>query len=199
MDLVKMLLSNMTSESSLSALTGKTGGSADQVESAITSAIPSLIGSMTKNASSSDGAKSLLGALSQHKDTNSISSQIENADEEDGGKIIGKIMGGDKDDFISKIASKSGLNLGQTNSVLSSIAPAILSFISDMAKPDTPESQAKEAAERAEKAASDDSSFLGGFFKSFLKSGDDKEDDGKSDSDSGFDGGDLLGMLKKFM
>ncbi|MBO4494313.1 MAG: DUF937 domain-containing protein [Clostridiales bacterium] len=197
MDLVKMLLSNMTSESSLSALTGKTGGSADQVESALTSAIPSLIGSMTKNASSSDGAKSLLGALSQHKDTNSISSQIENADEVDGGKIIGKIMGGDKDDFISKIAAKSGLNFGQTNSVLSSVAPAILSFISDMAKPDTPESQAKEAAERAEKAAKDDSSFLGGFFKSFMKSGDDKEEDEKSDS--GFDSSDLLGMLKKFM
>lgn len=187
----------MTSESSLSALTGKTGGSADQVESALTSAIPSLIGSMTKNASSSDGAKSLLGALSQHKDTNPISSQIENADEDDGGKIIGKIMGGDKDDFISKIASKSGLNFGQTNSVLSSVAPAILSFISDMAKPDTPESQAKEAAERAEKAAKDDSSFLGSFFKSFMKSGDDKEEDEKSDS--GFDGSDLLGMLKKFM
>ena len=197
MDLVKMLLSNMTSESSLSALTGKTGGSADQVESALTSAIPSLIGSMTKNASSSDGAKSLLGALSQHTDKNSISSQIENADEVDGGKIIGKIMGGEKEDFISSIASKSGLNFGQTDSVLSSIAPALLSFISDMAKPDTAESQAKEAAERAEKAANDDSSFLGGFFKNFFKSGDDKEDDDKSDS--GFDGGDLLGMLKKFM
>ena len=195
MDLVKSILKNMTSAPSLEALTEKAGVSADSIEKALFSAVPSLIGSMTKNASSSKGAKALMGALAQHEDDSDVTSQIANADATDGNKIIGKIMGGDKDDFISKIASKSGLDFGQTNSVLSSVAPAILSFISDMAKPDTPESQAKEAAERAEKAASDDSSFLGGFFKSFLKSGDDKEDD----NDSGFDGGDLLGMLKKFM
>lgn len=194
MDLVKMLLSSMTSESSLSALTGKTGGDAGQVESAIQSAIPSLIGSMTKNASSTDGAKSLLGALSQHQDTNSISSQIENADEIDGGKIIGKIMGGGKDDFISSIASKSGLNFGQTNSLLSSIAPAILSFISSAAKPDTAESQAEEAARRQEEAQKNDVSFLGGFFSKFLKDEDDKVEETKEDD--GFDGGDLLNILK---
>lgn len=194
MDLVKMLLSSMTSESSLSALTGKTGGDAGQVESAIQSAIPSLIGSMTKNASSTDGAKSLLGALSQHQDTDEISSQIANADEVDGGKIIGKIMGGGKDDFISSIASKSGLNFGQTNSLLSSIAPAILSFISSAAKPDTAESQAAEAAKRQEEAQKNDVSFLGGFFSKFLKDEDDKVEETKKDD--GFDGGDLLNILK---
>lgn len=206
MDLVKMLLGSMTSESSLGALAGKSGGSADQIEKAITSAIPSLIGSMTKNASSDAGAKSLLGALSQHKDTNDISSQIKNADEEDGSKIIGKIMGGGKDDFISQIAKSSGLNIGQTNSVLSSIAPALLSTISAAAKPDSAESIAKEAAAR-EKAAKEDNggSFLGGFFSKFMKDPDDKVEDTKKakkgglDLTDGIDGSDLMAILKKTM
>ncbi|MBQ1826792.1 MAG: DUF937 domain-containing protein [Erysipelotrichaceae bacterium] len=198
MDIVNMLMKNMTSKSSIGALIGKSGASADSIEKALTSAIPSLIGSMTKNASTEKGAKSLLGALSQHNDKAEISSQIENADEEDGNKIIGKIMGGGKDDFVSSIAKKAGLDIGQTNSILSSIAPAILSTVSAAAKPDTKESQAKIAKEREEAAKSDkgDSSFLGGFLKNFMKSSDDNEE---ASGKSGIDGSDLLGMLQKFM
>lgn len=198
MDIVNMLMKNMTSKSSIGALVGKSGASADSIEKALTSAIPSLIGSMTKNASTEKGAKSLLGALSQHNDKAEISSQIENADEEDGNKIIGKIMGGGKDDFVSSIAKKAGLDIGQTNSILSSIAPAILSTVSAAAKPDTKESQEKIAKEREEAAKSDegDSSFLGGFLKNFMKSSDDNEE---ASGKSGIDGSDLLGMLQKFM
>ena len=194
MDLLSMILKNMTSDSSLGALAGKAGVSADSVEKAITSAIPSLLGSMTKNAPSVKGAQSLLGALAQHEDTSDVSSQIANADEEDGSKIIGKIMGDDKDDFVSSIAKKAGIDIGQSSSILNSIAPALLSTISQAAKPDTPESIAKEAAER-EAAAKEDSgaSFLGGFFKKFLKDEDDK------DAKAGIDGSDLLDILKKTM
>ena len=198
MDIVSMLMKNMTSKSSIGALIGKSGASADSIEKAVTSAIPSLIGSMTKNASTEKGAKSLLGALSQHNDNAEISSQIENADEEDGNKIIGKIMGGGKDDFVSSIAKKAGLDIGQANSILSSIAPAILSTVSAAAKPETPESLEKLAKEREAEAKSEksDSSFLGGFLKNFMKSSDDKEE---ASSKSGIDGSDLLGMLQKFM
>ena len=113
MDLVSMILKKMTSNSSLGALADKAGVSADSVEKALASAVPSLIGSLTKNASSAEGAKSLLGALSQHEDTSEVSSQIANADAEDGNKIIGKIMGDDKDDFISFVFMLYGFALFQ--------------------------------------------------------------------------------------
>ena len=192
MDLVSTILKSLTSNSSLGALAGK---------------IPSLIGSMTKNASSSAGAKSLLGALSQHEDDREVSSQIKDADEEDGNKIIGKIMGDDKDNFISSIAKKAGINEGQSNQILSSIAPSVLSSISSLAKPDSPESIAKEAEEREKAAKSDDDggSFLGGFFKKFMKDEDDKveepkkSDKGGLDISDGIDGSDLLSILKKTM
>ena len=209
MDLVSTILKSMTSDSSLGALAGKTGLSADAIEKAISSAIPSLIGSMTKNASSAAGAKSLLGALSQHEDKSDVSSQIANADETDGNKIIGKIMGDDKDDFISSIAKKAGINVGQSNSILSSIAPALLSEISSAAKPDTAESVAAEKAAKAKKEKEDDASFLGGFFSKFMKDEDDKVDSPKKEAKSekkdgfdlsdGIDGSDLLSVLKNFM
>ncbi len=206
MDLVSTILKSLTSNSSLGALAGKVGVDPDQIEKALSSAIPSLIGSMTKNASSSDGAKSLLGALSQHEDKREVSSQIKDADEEDGNKIIGKIMGDDKDDFISSIAKKAGINVGQSNQLLSSIAPSVLSSISSLAKPDSPESIAKEAEEREKAAKEDDGgSFLGGFFKKFMKDEDDKveepkkSDKGGLDISDGIDGSDLLSILKNTM
>ena len=171
MDLVNMLLKNMTSDSSLEALQGKSGASSSQIESAVKSAIPQLIGSMTKNASSEDGAKSLLGALSQHTSTESVSSQIKNADELDGSKILAKILGGNKDDFLKEIAKSSGLDITQTNSVVSSIAPAILSSLSAATSSD------------AEKKSE---SGVGGLFKTIFGS-DNKESLGN----------DLLDILKK--
>ena len=195
MDLVNSIIKSMTSNSSLGALAGKTGLSADSIEKAITSAIPSLLGSMTKNASSAAGAKSLLGALAQHEDTSDVSKQLENADEKDGDKIIGKIMGDGKADFISSFAKTADIDIGQSSSLLSSIAPALLSSVSAAAKPDSAESIAKEAAEREAKAKepAKDSSFLGGFLKNFMKDSDDK------DAKTGIDGTDLLNILKNTM
>ena len=130
MDLVNMLLKNMTSEDSVNTLAGKSGAESSQVESVVKSAIPTLLGTMTDNASTTDGAKSLLGALSQHTNTAPIGSQIKDADELDGSKIIGKILGGGKDDFIRELSRETGLDFSQTSSILSNIAPAIMSSVS---------------------------------------------------------------------
>ena len=192
MDLVKSILKNMTSVPSLEALTEKAGVSADSIEKALFSAVPSLIGSMTKNASSTKGAQALLGALAQHEDNSDVTSQIANADAADGNKIIGKIMGDDKDDFISSIAKKAGINFDQSNAILSNIAPSLLSSISAAAKPDTEESIAKEKAEKKAKEEKG-GSFLGGFLKNFMKDSDDK------DAKTGIDGTDLLNILKNTM
>lgn len=130
MDLLNSILKNMTSEESVSTLAGKSGADSAKIENLIKSSVPSLLGSMKKNASTEDGAKSLLGALSQHTDTAPIGSQIRNADEVDGSKIIGKILGGGKDDFIRELSTETGLDFTQTSSILSNIAPAIMSSVS---------------------------------------------------------------------
>jgi len=172
MDLVSTLLKNMTSEDSLSALKGVSGGSDKQVESAVNSAVPTLLKSMTKNASTEDGARSLLGALGQHTSTDPVSSQIKNADALDGKKIIEKIMGGNKDDFIREIAKETGLDLSQTDSLLSNMAPALMSSVS------------------AANSKKDEPS-LKSIFGQFLMDDDDRK------AVEGFKGDSLLEILKK--
>lgn len=190
MDLLHSLLGSMTSNSSIDALAGKSGASTDSVQKAISSALPSLLGSLTKNASTTTGAKSLLGALSQHEDASDVSSQIKNADEKDGGKIIGKILGDGKDDFISSIAKEAGINVGQSSQILSSIAPALLSAIASASKSDSDTSK-----NSSKKSDSDEGSLIGGLLGNIFK--DDNKKASSKKSNSGFDGSDLLDILKK--
>ena len=176
MDLLSSLLKNMTDASIVEDLAGKTGGSDEQIEQVIRSAIPKLPGPMKSNASTEEGKKSLLGALGQHKNTDPISSQIKNADQIDGSKIISKILGGDKDDFIKALSGESGLDKDQTNSILSNIAPALMSTVS--AANSTKEQQAEQPS-------------AGDFFKSLFL------DDGDREVLAQNEGSSLLDILKK--
>lgn len=130
MDLLNMLMKVLTSSSSLSSLTGKTGASTDQITSLISSALPQLIKALTKNASTAAGAQSLATALTAHTNTNAISSQIADADEEDGAKIVNHILGSDASSVISSLAGSSGLNSSQVQTTLNNIAPALMSGLS---------------------------------------------------------------------
>lgn len=131
MDLLSMLMSSMTSDSSVDALTKKSGGSSKGIKTLLILAIPLIIKYLTKNAKASQqGTSSLLGALQQHTSTQSISNQIANADAQDGAAILNHIFGGDYNNVSNSLASQSGLTQAQVNSVLSNLAPALMSGVS---------------------------------------------------------------------
>ena len=129
-DLLTTLLGSMTSEGSLGALSEKSGGSKDQVSSLLGSALPQLMGAMSTNASSKEGAASLLGALAQHTSTESVEDQIKNADEIDGGKILQHILGANQESVVSGLTSETGLTSKQVTSILGNITPALMSSVS---------------------------------------------------------------------
>ena len=130
MNLLAIILKSLLTGKTLSALSKKTGLSAKQLKKLIPLAIPLLIKMLTRNASSQEGAASLLTALTQHTNKESMDLQIAEADTEDGDKIIGHILGSSKDDSVISLANQSGLNQNQVSGVLSSIAPALLSGLS---------------------------------------------------------------------
>ena len=183
MDLLNTLLGSMTSQSSVQSLSGKTGLSGKQITGLLALALPLLIKAMTKNASSGQGASSLLGALSQHANTGkkSTAQQIDEADTKDGEKIIGHIFGNDTDKVVNQLAGQTDLSADQVTSVLSQMAPAMMSGVNDAA------GQAKK-----EKAASKKSGFD-------LSDGFDMKDvmGIVGSVTSGKGGGDLLSMLMK--
>ena len=130
MNLLSLLLKSLLTDSSLSALAKKTGLSQAVLKKLIPLAIPLLIKFMTSNASSQSGALSLLGALGQHTDKKSLAEQIDEADTEDGSKIIGHILGNQSDAVITDLARQSDMSTQDVKSALSGIAPAILSGLS---------------------------------------------------------------------
>ncbi|MBQ7447054.1 MAG: DUF937 domain-containing protein [Eubacterium sp.] len=130
MNLFQMLQGSMTTESSVNTLTEKTGASSKQISMLIAIALPILIKMMTKNASSQSGAQSLANALTQHNSKKDMAHQITNADEEDGQKILGHILGGQSSDILSSLSSETGMSQSQVSTALSSMAPALMSGVS---------------------------------------------------------------------
>ncbi|SCW30079.1 protein of unknown function [Ruminococcaceae bacterium YRB3002] len=130
MDLTKILIDSMTSIDSISALTSRSKAEPSKIKAAVASALPGLIEALTYNSSTEEGAQALLGALSQHTNSGSMRSQLAGADLVDGDKILTKILGASKTDFISQVADIAGLDFNQTRTILSSISPALLSSVS---------------------------------------------------------------------
>ena len=130
MNLLSLLLTSMLAPSSVNSLEQKTNVSSALIRKLLPLAIPLLIKAMTTNASNQSGALSLLGALSQHKSTNTMDDQIKTADTQDGKKIVGHILGNDYDNAIGQLSRQTGMETGQVASVLAALAPALLSGVS---------------------------------------------------------------------
>ena len=130
MNLLSLLLKSLLTDSSISALAKKTGLNASSLKKLIPLAIPLLLKFLTKNASNESGALSLLGALSQHTNQKALSDQIDEADTEDGGKIINHIFGSESEDVTNQLALESGMSQRDVSSALAGIAPALMSGLS---------------------------------------------------------------------
>lgn len=98
----------------------------NQVNSIITSALPTLIGAMQQNTSTQSGAASLAGALASHLGDGI---NLNSANLLDGSKILGHILGGSSDSFISALAKKNGVSNSQAGGILSAILPMLLGLL----------------------------------------------------------------------
>ncbi|MBO7404604.1 MAG: DUF937 domain-containing protein [Clostridia bacterium] len=188
MSLLSTLIGSMSTDESAEAISRKTGVSKSLTSGLVAAALPLLFKKLTSNASSQQGAASLLGALAQHTDTASVASQIANADTADGNAIIGHILGSDQAATVSQLAAQTNLSEEQVSSVLGNIAPALMSSLSAA---NTENIQAQTAAVQSleeEKPASGGglASILGGILGGGSSSG--------SGSSSG-GAGSLLGAL----
>ena len=130
MNLLSVILKALLADGALKALAGKTGLNEKQLKKLLPLALPLLLKMLTRNASDKEGAVSLLGALTQHTSKKTMQQQIAEADTADGAKIIGHILGKEKDASLLTLSSQSGLSQQQVSSVLSGIAPALLSVLS---------------------------------------------------------------------
>ena len=132
MDLVN-ILSSLAGNDTVNEISKKFNIDTNKVSSVITSALPTLVGAMQKNASTEGGAAALAKALGDHAgNAGSMLSNLKNVDLNDGSKILGKILGSNASSIFDKIGKQTGTTSGQVNNILSSIAPAMLNLIGKM-------------------------------------------------------------------
>ncbi len=111
-------------------ISNKVDADESQVSDILTSAVPVLVAAMTKNSSTKSGSEALQKALSTHEqDNDKIDGNIDNIDVKDGENIIHKILGSNEDEAIKTIAKKSGASKSDVSSVLSYLAPMLLSLV----------------------------------------------------------------------
>ena len=101
------------------------------VSNVLSAAVPILLTGMQRNAGTEAGADSLRGALKDHAaaDLSDPAAFLKTADIKDGKKILGHVLGSDQKSIVSRVSDASGVTKGKTTSILSMIAPLLLSVL----------------------------------------------------------------------
>jgi len=128
------LLNSDIGKTLISSASKQLGQSENKTSSALSAAIPLMLGAMKNNASTSGGAAGLLGALSNSNHDGSIldniGSMLGNADEiSDGAGILGHIFGGKEKNVAQAVSTKSGMDLSSVMKLLQMAAPIVMGFL----------------------------------------------------------------------
>lgn len=125
------LLGTVLSEDSLAGVSKKTGVSASSVKSVLSTAIPTLVNGMKQQSSGNETADGFATALTDHAkaDTANLSSFLKGVDLEDGAKIVSHLLGDSKAKTTKQIAKAAGTTKAQTSSILSTVAPLLMSLL----------------------------------------------------------------------
>lgn len=110
------------------------GENTSTTSSALSAALPLILGAMKNNASTPQGAEGLLGALTNSNHNGSILDNIEgllgNTDKmKDGAGILGHVFNGKEQNVAQAVSAKSGMNMNSVMPLLQMAAPIILGYL----------------------------------------------------------------------
>lgn len=131
MALLDTLAGELLGPKSVGELSTSTGASNEQVQQLVTNALPLLLSGMYQNSSTKEGAQSLAKALDDHAPAaeKSTSAMLRKADSKDGEKIVKHILGDNDKEITKKLSKSTGLSQPQVVSLLSKLAPVVLSLV----------------------------------------------------------------------
>jgi hypothetical protein len=124
------ILGALTGNDAVGAIADNLKLDSKQVSSVITSALPSLLGAMQKNASTTSGAEALSKALGDHAgNAGNIINNLKVTDLTDGSKILGHIFGGNLGNVLGGISKQTGVSTNSVGNILAAIAPSLLALL----------------------------------------------------------------------
>lgn len=128
MDILELLSGQLDSEKVLQQLSMTSGADSSQVQKVVQMGLPALLESLGRNSKTEQGASSLAKALDSHKDdkVDDIEDFLKNVNLDDGSKIIGHILGGNKQKVQRNLAKQTGVEDNQVSSIMNQLAPLLL-------------------------------------------------------------------------
>jgi len=127
--LTDMLMSQLGSKDLLSKLGGQLNTDEKTAGTATNAAIAALMGAISKNASSEDGAKALSSALSKKHDggvLDNIQGLLSSGGGADGAGILKHVLGNKRGALEKGLGSSTGLDSGAVSKLLTMVAPLVM-------------------------------------------------------------------------
>ncbi|CAL2079869.1 conserved protein of unknown function [Tenacibaculum sp. 190524A02b] len=120
----------------ISGVAGSTGQDTSKTSNVLTMALPVLMKAMQRNAATPEGAEGLMGALSNKHDGSILDNLGDlfnggvNADViQDGGKILGHVLGNKQQGVEQVIGQKAGIDAGAVANILKTAAPILMGVL----------------------------------------------------------------------
>ena len=134
------LLNSDLGKQIISSVGQQAGTSEAETSSVLTSALPTLINAMQNNTSTEQGASGLLGALLGGKHDGSLLDNLGGlmdngaVDTEDGGKILGHVLGDNQTNVENSLSQNTGVSSDKIGMILKIAAPILMAYLANKAR-----------------------------------------------------------------
>ncbi|WP_299550300.1 DUF937 domain-containing protein [Seonamhaeicola sp.] len=130
------LLNSDLGKTIVSGVAGQTNQPQNKTQDVLTMALPVLMQAMKRNASTPQGAEGLLGALNGKHDGSILDDLsglfgggVDNDVLDDGGKILGHVLGNKQQNVQMALSQKSGVDAGTVAQILKVAAPILMGIL----------------------------------------------------------------------
>jgi len=123
------MLTSQLQGGALRQISQQLGADEGSTATAVSSALPVLIGALSKNSASQDGAAALLGALKRDHDGSALSDLaglIRDPEARGGSGILKHVLGGQQSQVQAGLSQASGLDAGSAGKLLAMLAPMVM-------------------------------------------------------------------------
>lgn len=122
------LISSSLDSSAVSQISAQLGQDSNTTRNAINSALPMLIGALTKSAKADSGTGLARALNSRHDGSvlDDVAGYLSKNDQSDGAGILRHVLGANQDLAASTLQMASGVDKEQASSLLATLAPVVL-------------------------------------------------------------------------
>ncbi len=130
------LLNSDLGKTIISGVSNQTNQPQNKTQDVLTMALPVLMQAMKRNAATPQGAEGLMGALNSKHDGSILDNLggffgggVDDSVMQDGGKILGHVLGNRQQNVQMALSQKSGIDAGSVAQILKVAAPLILGLL----------------------------------------------------------------------